>query len=136
MITTNGYVRMDGKAVMGRGVALQATQRYSTIQADLGKFIRESRGLHVRLFIYSVMGKDEVVGVFPVKYNFREKADKELIINSSLELARIAADNTWDIFLLPRPGCGNGQLKWTEVKPLIEHILPDNVWVITNEVDR
>jgi len=30
VITTNGFVKKDGRAVMGRGVARQALQRYLT----------------------------------------------------------------------------------------------------------
>ncbi|HEV2379850.1 MAG TPA: hypothetical protein VG206_08650 [Terriglobia bacterium] len=31
--------------------------------------------------------------------------------------------------LLSRPGCGNGWLRWQEVKPMVM-MLSENVWVI------
>ena len=35
-ITTNGTVKFDGRAVMGRGCAREATQRYPKIARQLG----------------------------------------------------------------------------------------------------
>lgn len=46
VVPTNGLVRRDGYAVMGRGVAAQAAQRFPTLQATLGGLLM-SRGNHV-----------------------------------------------------------------------------------------
>mgnify|MGYP001580901715 CR=1 FL=1 len=58
-------------------------------------------------------------------------ADLELIKESASQLAVVAGAYSNKTFVLPRPGCGNGGLKWEDVKPVIEPILPDNVHVIT-----
>lgn len=74
---------------------------------------------------------------FPVKHNWYEHADLKLIERSAKELV----DTIDDIFLdpddrpptiyLPRPGCGNGRLKWEDVKPVIEPYLDDRFVVVT-----
>ena len=128
VITTNGYINKKGEAVMGRGCALQAKTKYPVVARWLGKNIEEhgnhvfNLGIHDGKNIYS----------FPVKHNWWEEADIELIKRSCKELAgRI---EKWHKVLLPRPGCGNGKLKWEDVKKAIAPLLPDNVLVISNEL--
>ncbi len=124
LITTNGAVRKDGAAVMGRGVALQAKQRYPGIEFQLGSRLRqEGNSVHA-------LGVEHLFS-FPVKYYWNQKADLLLIAESARQLAAIAEVFSAKIFLLPRPGCGNGGLEWNTVKDVIQSILPDNVHVIT-----
>lgn len=127
-ITTNGAVRTDGKAVMGRGCAFEAAQHFKGLPKNLGTHIRE----HGNIFWVTSMHCDETGGLafFPVKHKWWEQADIELIKKSALGLAVCAiAAPDWT-FILPRPGCGNGRLTWAEVKPVLE-FLPDNVLVIS-----
>ena len=149
-ITTNGSVKNDGRAVMGRGVALQAKQRWPELILDdiLGRQLRAG-DLHVSVLAAvktaEILGRrlrlDDVHGAarrelvllsFPVKYRWHEAADLVLIGNSAHELADLAKMCPEIVFVLPRPGCGNGRLKWEDVKPILLPILPDNVHVITN----
>ncbi|SRR5260221_11850 len=123
-ITTNGYVKPNGRAVMGRGCALEAKERIPGIDKILGRVIK-SQGNHVfplieynRYMVYS----------FPVKHNWWEKADIELIKRSCQELCKFVYDGR--VIVLPRPGCGNGRLKWENVKPVIEPLLTNNVVVV------
>lgn len=123
-ITTNGTIKRDGTAVMGRGCALQAKNNYPGIAATLGRRLKYD-GLKVVWLTTRLIA-------FPVKYEWHQKANLDLIKKSATELAREAANLRQNWFLLPRPGCGNGQRDWeTEVKPIIENILPDNVLVIS-----
>ena len=124
-ITTNGITRKDGAAVMGRGVAHQAKTRYPGIEYQLGRLLNEE-GNHV-WFIF----KGKLFLTFPVKHHWKEKADLKLIARSVLEFNEAIRGLDDLIFVLPRPGCGNGQLSWHDVKPLLSS-LPDNVHVITN----
>ena len=39
VITTNGIVKSNGEAVMGKGIALQAKQRYPDLPKELGQSI-------------------------------------------------------------------------------------------------
>lgn len=124
-LTTNGTVKNNGEAVMGRGCALEATKRIPGIAKKLGEKIRvwgnETQWID----------DDGYLLAFPVKHNWWEKADLELIKESAEYLKEIAEDreNEGMNFILPRPGCGNGKRTWEEVKPLLED-LPDNVLVI------
>lgn len=133
-ITTNGDVRKDGALVMGRGVALQAAQRWPRLPFDIGAYIkRHGNVLHGRGLLD---GDDyrEIV-CFPVKHHWREKADLTLIAESCRVLMLLADTYHWDRIILPRPGCGNGQLDWeTEVKPVIAPLLDDRVFVITDSL--
>lgn len=133
VITTNGATRKDGAAIMGRGVALQAKQRYPGIEHKLGSLIREN-GNHVDIIIGGTL---KIVS-FPVKHHWREKADLKLINQSVLELImlvdrlRLAASFTY-IVALPRPGCGNGRLRWEDVRSIIRPILDDRFTIYNKE---
>jgi hypothetical protein len=120
-ITTNGFVKKNGEAVMGRGCAYEATKRIPYIAKDLGELIK--------LYGNRPWGVHDIL-TFPVKHNWWESADLELIRQSAETLRTIALDNLEITYVLPRPGCGNGRLDWAQVKPLLED-LPDNVWVIS-----
>lgn len=122
-ITTNGFVKSNGALVMGRGVAQQAKARYPGIEFELGKLVKTNGNICHFL-------KRRRIFTFPVKHNWMELADIDLIIKSSIQLAEIANANRESTYYLPRPGCGNGGLLWAEVKPYLEH-LPDNVICVT-----
>jgi hypothetical protein len=126
-ITTNGYVRKDGAAVMGRGVALQCKTIFPGIEFNLGAMI--AAGGNVVHRFGEPPRTTHPLYSFPVKVNWNEKARLELIELSAIQLAAMpfSPDST---VVLPRPGCGNGELKWEQVKPVIEGILDDRFHVI------
>lgn len=123
VITTNGTTRRDGACVMGRGCAAEAAAKWPWLPKLLGAFVHDHGN---KIYIFN----DIKVLSFPVKHNWWEKADPELIRKSVDELAKLIQEN-WSetTIVMPRPGCGNGQLKWETVKPLLD-CLPDNVKVI------
>lgn len=139
-ITTNGAVRKDGCAVMGRGCAAQAKNRFPGIERDLGDLIQRE-GNHVHDLGYWDEPTEQNLFSFPVKHHWREKADPELIYRSACELVNLintqsrVVDGTlyrsWHEVAVPRPGCGNGGLEWEDVKPLIEWVLDDRFVVVT-----
>jgi hypothetical protein len=120
-ITTNGFVKKNGEAVMGRGCALEACQKYPGLAKRLGAELNKKGNTIIWLTTGLI--------TFPVKHNWWEKADLDLIKKSADCLAKEADNLRQKWFILPRPGCGNGQRTWEEVKPLLEN-LPDNVLVI------
>src|SRR5580704_4326946 len=78
-ITTNGYVKSNGECVMGRGVALQATQRFPRLALRVGNLI-QSGGNHVHIL------PDLKLITLPVKHHWKEQADLALIKLSINEL--------------------------------------------------
>jgi hypothetical protein len=139
-ITTNGTVRRDGHAVMGRGCARQARDDFPELAETLGRLLTRN-GNHVQRLMAEMplpgrppglirTGFWELVS-FPVKHHWRDRADLDLIERSCGELMDLAdANPEWGVILLPRPGCGNGQLEWSEVRPRIAPLLDDRVVVI------
>lgn len=129
-VTTNGYVKNNGNAVMGAGVAAQAKVRYPQLPAILGEKLSKD-GNHVWPLL-DLADQTSVIFSFPVKYKWYETADLDLIKQSAEELVILTDIYEAGIVLLPLPGCGNGRLTWTEVKPHLDPILDDRFWLISN----
>jgi len=125
VITTNGTIRSDGRCVMGRGVALQATKKIPRIAKILGDLIKE-KGNKVHYLGPFVDGYN--MFSFPVKDNWWEPAKLELIERSCKEL--VALVPTARKIVMVRPGCGNGNLAWQVVKPICELYLDDNFVIV------
>jgi hypothetical protein len=121
-VTTNGFVKNNGRCVMGRGIAQQARDKFKDLDLHVGKLILEYGNKvflieHLNLF------------TFPVKHKWMEKADPVLIERSCQQLKE-ALDNyrglpIQDVFIVP-PGCGNGGLTWEEVEPIMEKYFGDD----------
>ena len=128
-IPTSGSVRQDGRAVMGAGVALQARSLYPGLDTLVGALIR-GEGNHLGVFGREHTGYNRNLITFPTKRVYYQKADLLLIQDSAQGLGIIARYRKDEVFVLPTPGCGEGRLKWEEVRPYIEDFLPDNVHII------
>jgi hypothetical protein len=128
-ITTNGTLTKTGRGVMGRGVALQAKSRYLGIEKRLANHLR-LQGNHVGVLLE--VGEDVSVPlvVFPVKHQWHEHADLNLIKQSAEELVALADRRGWQEVLLPRPGCGNGHLSWALVEKIVRPRLDDRFVVV------
>jgi len=126
IIPTNGFVKNDGSAVMGRGLAWQAKERFPCLPFDLGERLKEY-GNHV--FVFS---RYRLI-TFPVKHNWMEIADLQLIEKSCKQLQEIFKYNLSGLptpVYLPKVGCGNGKLDWNVVKPILEKYLDDRFVVV------
>lgn len=127
-IPTNGFVKKNGKAVMGAGVAQQAAIRDPDIPTILGYHLKIQG--NVCHYLCSLQAS------FPTKYNWWEKSDIELIKTSCNQAVSLLdnLEQAWEHplkALLPKPGCGNGGLSWTkEVKPAISNLLDDRFYII------
>jgi hypothetical protein len=128
VITTNGTVKKNGECVMGRGCALEAKQRWPHIAETLGRFLNKFGNVPFQLMLHP-----EILWTFPVKHNWHEKADITLIEQSARRVVRMVNDDFDEqlVVVMPRPGCGNGGLRWEDVKPVLEPILDDRFHVIT-----
>lgn len=125
-ITTNGYVTIEGKVVMGRGVAKEAKDQYPKLPKQLGDAIKKY-GNTVLVF------PDYKIITFPTKYNWFENSNIKLITRSFDQLKLILDTMNIDEIYLPRPGCSNGKLKWLKVKKELEPIYDDRVIFINKK---
>lgn len=113
VITTNGYVTKDMKAVMGRGCALEAKLKFPGIDETLGRM------LHNFGNVPHIINLNPIVVSFPTKYHWKEMSDIGLIERSGHKLRSLADEFNWSFISMPRPGCGNGRLNWDDVKPVL-----------------
>lgn len=142
-ITTNGFIKNNGNLVMGAGVAGQAQARYPRFPKLAGEWVKRY-GNHVFIFDSENDLRDyndpidncRYYITFPVKHVWYEKAELDLIERSAKELMHVIDKIAAKKVLLPLPGCGNGQLSWTDVRPVLEPILDDRVWVISNSLSK
>ncbi len=125
-VTTNGVVKSNGELVMGKGVALQAARRYIYLPIQAGYKVK-TFGNH--LFVFQFSG--EHIITFPTKHHWRDKSNIALIEASARRLMQAADHFKWDEVAMTRPGCGNGQLLWDDVKKVIAPILDDRFVVLT-----
>lgn len=148
VITTNGYVKTNGNAVLGRGIAKEATDRFPWLAYNLGRNLTQFGN---KVFQYGLVPAeirntkyDQFLYTFPVKPAFGPngemgwKADADLkIIERSAEqlLQLVESYPTSYRVLIPRPGCGNGHLKWEDVKPVLDPLFDDRFTVVTYRRD-
>lgn len=126
VIPTNGFVKNNGKAVMGRGLALQAQIKFPEMSSELGTALKE-QGNEICLFY-----KYRLI-TLPVKRNWWERADLNLIKTKIKELRKILDYGHCGIITpiyIPKIGCGNGKLSWKDVKPILEKHLDENRFII------
>lgn len=135
VIPTNGDVNRHGRAVMGRGLALQAARRWALLPKVLADLLRE-HGNHV-MDVYKPRRLPTVL-TFPVKHHWYDSADLDLIERSAQELVALVDRLAYRQVALPRVGCGNGGLDWKDVRPILERHLDDRFILVSrpSEVNR
>ena len=120
VVTTNCDVNRHGNAIMGRGIAAQTAQRYPGLPRRLGELIKQ-RPQAVRMF------EAEQLIMFPVKFHWNQPASLTLIQQSAEMLMQM--DVPGQIYSV-RPGCGNGGLRWEDVRPILEPIFGDKIIIV------
>ncbi len=123
-ITTNGAVDRRGAAIMPRGCARQARERFPELPATLGALL-QAQGNHV----FELGGG---LVSFPVEHHWLDRPDLGLIDRSAAELVALADRRGWREVVVPRPGCGGGGLEWREVKPILEKHFDGRFVVMTD----
>lgn len=122
VITCSGSVSRHGCAVLGRGCARQAGERFPDLAERLGALIRAG-GNHVH-----ELG-DGLVS-FPVEETAWSLPEPRLIRRSAEELRALVDRRGFPAVVVPRPGCGYGGLRWTEVRPLLADLFDERFLVI------
>jgi hypothetical protein len=135
VITTNSFITAerfghDERLVMGRGIALEARNRFPDIDRRLAKLIKSKCG-HLGRY-YLVIDPATHIAAFQVKQDWRNPADTALILGSTNALIRWLAVGATDAgtlrVALNFPGIGNGRLSRADVLPCLSS-LPANVTI-------
>lgn len=156
-ITTNLAQKRGGLAVMGRGCALEALKRWPKINQVLGSHITQGR--HTPAPLWKIHPRTELWS-FPVKekgflarseeelddrvvsyqrQNFRpgqyvpswaQRATLARIEESAMYINQLSTDQ-YKSGVLPRPGCGAGELNWDDVSERLNNTLDDRWTCIT-----
>jgi len=154
-ITSNGFIKNNGKTVMGRGIALEARNKFKGIDLCLGKAIKKNGWNMVNFLIRE--GKTWIIS-FPVKRDFliydypveeklvkhmknkfhpgqivpgwALKAELEIIEMSSKILQHTINNQDWSDVYMTQPGCHNGELNWEDVEPILDKYLDERVIVV------
>lgn len=116
-ITTNGFVKKNGEAVMGAGIAFQAKNKFTGIAYAVGQGIKKYGNIPLVNIDYRLI-------TLPTKIMWTQPSDLSLIESSLKSLVKIADELKLEKIYLPRPGCGNGKRNWEkEVKPICLSLL-------------
>lgn len=156
-ITTNGFVKSNGECVMGRGMAKEATRLIPDIAKKLGGLINKYGN---RTMIIGKTGNCNILS-FPVKpksisltnpsqvvSHMRTQckfgdvipgwacvADPIIIENSCIQLVQMADKFKWKNIVLPRIGCGAGELNWNDVKVILEKHFDDRFTIMSFKLE-
>lgn len=146
-ITTNGIIGQHNRAVMGKGIALDAKIKHPGIDYLLAKKLNK-HGNYVYLLTektkkgISLLNMDVFsvnknipyhIVSFPTKNHWKEKSSLSLIKKSAKRLVKLADKKKWKKIIVPRPGCNNGELNWKDVKKVIEPIFDNRFRIIRKE---
>ncbi len=127
LVTANGVVDGRGRLIMGAGAAKQARDRFPGLDKWAGQGLRPLREFDK--VIYGLMlspfysGKTQI-GLFQVKYHWKQPASLSLMRVSALRLKRW--DRSYGRIVMNAPGVGLGGLAIHRVLPMLT-ILPRNV---------
>jgi O-acetyl-ADP-ribose deacetylase (regulator of RNase III) len=111
--------------VMGKGVALQFRKAFPDNYRAYQRACRREEVEPGRMFTYE-MGQltgPRLIINFPTKRHWRGKARMEYIDAGLADLVRVLEQHQIRSIAIPPLGCGNGGLRWAEVRPRIEAAL-------------
>ena len=124
-ITTSSMLTKNGKAIMLRGCARQARDRFPDLPHILGEQLL-NHGRHV-----FDLGRRIVS--FPVEVDPYRNPELEIIEESCRELVELTDYKSWRKVIVPRPGCGGGGLEWPVVRPVLQRYFDERFYVITKQ---
>lgn len=109
--------------VMGKGLALSFKKRYPEMFESYKKSCEKHQLTIGKLMLW--YAPDHWLLLFPTKENWRNPSKLEYIEKGLDKFVKTYVDKNITSIAFPKLGCGNGELKWTDVKPLMEKYLKD-----------
>lgn len=107
--------------VMGKGLALSFKQRYPEMFKRYRSACEKNQLTIGKLML--VYEPDHWILLFPTKESWRKPSKLEYLEKGLMKFANTYADKNITSIAFPRLGCGNGELSWDDVKPLMEKYL-------------
>ena len=107
--------------VMGKGLALEFKRRYPDMFTKY-RIMCEKHQLTIGKLML-VHEPDHLLLLFPTKENWRNPSRLEYIEKGLMKFVNTYADKNIYSIAFPRLGCGNGELAWEDVKPIMEKYL-------------
>lgn len=122
-VPTNGDYRRDGRAVMGAGVALVATKRFSNLPSLLGAKLRAS-GNHAYYW------HECRLVTLPTKQAWTQPSTLRHIERTAREAVHLADHYRLTTIYCPRLGCGLGGLAWKNVASVLARLWDDRFIIV------
>lgn len=107
--------------VMGKGLALSFKQRYPDMFESYKLACEKHQFTMGKLMLYQEA--DHWILLFPTKENWRNPSKLEYIEKGLMKFVNSYADKHISSIAFPKLGCGNGELNWDDVRPLMEKYL-------------
>lgn len=109
--------------VMGKGIALSFKQRYPAMFEKYRTACEKHQLTIGKLMLF--YESDHWLLLFPTKENWRNPSKLEYLEKGLMKFVDTYADKGISSIAFPRLGCGNGELDWNVVRPLMEkHLKP------------
>jgi len=136
--TTNNVLNNKDELILGAGIALEFKKQFTFLPRELGKRLIKLNAVYPSKYnpvlIITILNKKLIpfhIFTFPTKYHWKDQSDMKLIENSAQKLLELCDIMGLEKILMTRPGCGNGGLKWEDVKPVISFL--DDRFVVINK---
>ncbi|MGA9407007.1 MAG: macro domain-containing protein [Bacteroidota bacterium] len=116
--------------VMGKGIALQFRGTFPKNYKAYSKAAKEGKLSLGKMFVFEskeLNGPKFIIN-FPTKSHWKYKSRLEDIKTGLFDLIGVIRQHHIRSVAVPALGCGNGGLRWDDVRPLIEQVslsLPD-----------
>lgn len=108
--------------VMGKGIALEFKKRYPNM---FDAYRNDCIDGFVKIGTTWWFGKSPRICCFPTKKHWRDPSKIEWIQEGLCDLRFQLEHTTYNSIAIPKLGCANGGLDWSNVKPLIINTLSD-----------
>ena len=109
--------------VMGKGIALAFKERYPAMFSEYRQFCDNGQFTMGKLMLWH--GIDYWVLLFPTKISWREPSRLSYIEMGLKHFRESFEAKHIESVAFPQLGCGNGDLNWADVRPLMEKYLSD-----------
>lgn len=111
--------------VMGKGIALQFKEAFPINYKKYLVACKNGELVPGKLLVVKeqTLSGEKIIINFPTKTEWFMKSKYEYVEEGLKELVNVIAEYKIDSIAIPPLGCGNGGLKWENIKPLIEHYL-------------